>query len=113
MVDTKFQLIQTKLNKSPAPTKFQTPGRYLTSKTKRDPRKAKEILSRVVKRISIMKRLNIIRQVNEVIERVVEVNEDGETITFKKLIKIFNLIQIYIPLVQIKANNSTDFCLNI
>ena len=34
-------------------------------------------------------------------------------ISFKKLIKILNICHIYIPLVHVKANNSTDLSLNI
>lgn len=54
-------------------------------------------MNRVVKRIMVIKRVTIIRQVNEVIRSVCNVtddedNADGEAvISFKKLVKIMNL----------------------
>lgn len=71
-----------------------------------------------------MRRLSIIRRVNEVIMRVAEKEdnsgEDSDSdhslktaISFKKIVKILNLMQIYIPLVHIKPNNSTHFSLDI
>ncbi len=90
-------------------TKSQTPGR-ISKLWKKEPNRAKEALSRIVKRISILRRLNIIRRVNEVIEKV---TEDDETISFKKLVKILNLCHIYVPIVNVKANNSTHLSLDI
>ncbi len=57
----------------------------------------KSALNRVVKRIMVIKRVTIIRQVNEVIRSVCNVtddedNSDGDVvISFKKLVKIMNL----------------------
>ncbi len=57
----------------------------------------KSALNRVVKRIMVIKRVTIIRQVNEVIRSVCNVrddeeNADGEAvISLKKLVKIMNL----------------------
>lgn len=57
----------------------------------------KSALNRVVKRIMVIKRVTIIRQVNEVIRSVCNVtddedNADGDAvISFKKLVKIMNL----------------------
>ena len=84
----------------------------------RDLRKAKEVLNRVVKRISIMKRMSIIRQVHEVLEKVVSDESmseraSGSSVSFKKLVKILNLIHIFVPLIQVKGNNSTDLSLDI
>jgi hypothetical protein len=83
---------------------------------KRDQSQVKRALRQVVKRIMIIKRLNILKQVNEVIEQICTMptnseNEDemrgsGEesseepVITMKKLVKIMNLCQVYVPIVQ-------------
>lgn len=75
----------------------------------------------------IIKRLCIIRQVNDVIEKVctsslqedngkfnsTDGNDERETISLKKLVKIMNLCHIYIPLIQCKPNNSTLLSLDI
>eukprot|EP00347_Sterkiella_histriomuscorum_P009154 403342313 len=113
LVDTKFKMISTQ--PVPVHTKFQTPGRQGTiSKIwKKDTTRAREALSRIVKRISILKRLNIIRRVNEVIVKVCDNPYDEQRISFKKVVKIFNLCHIYIPLMQVKSNNSTDLSLDI
>jgi hypothetical protein len=63
---------------------------------RKDSKKTKEALSRVVKTISIKKRMNIIRRVNEIIE-FVSYDEESD-ISFKKIVKILNLCQIFIPL---------------
>ena len=70
----------------------------------------REALSRVVKTISIKKRLSIIRNVHEAIMRV---NDEEDRISFKKLAKILNLCHIFIPLINVKPNNSSDISLNI
>ena len=69
----------------------------------------RKALQRVVKRIMIIKRLTIIRQVNDVIEKVCKIHEvrseetqtdeESNDISFKKLVKIMNLCHVYIPLV--------------
>lgn len=82
---------------------------------KKDTTRAREALSRIVKRISILKRLTIIRKVNEVIHKVTidSINNDENVISFKKVVKILNLCHIFIPLIHVKANNSTDMSLDI
>jgi hypothetical protein len=71
----------------------------------------KKALSRVVKRIMVIKRLSIIRQVNEVIEAVCQMkkeeDDDEEAVSFKKLVKIMNLCHVYIPIFHQKPNNSS------
>ena len=62
----------------------------------------------MVKRISILKRLTIIRRVTEVIEEITIAPE----FNFKKLVKILNLCHIYVPVSTTKANNSTDMSLD-
>jgi hypothetical protein len=56
------------------------------------------------------RRMTIIRRVNEIIDRISELDEK---LSFKKVVKILNLCQIFVPLAVVKANNSTDFSLNI
>lgn len=60
-----------------------------------------------------MKRLSIIRKVNEVIEKVCDNETGDDALSFKKVVKILNLCHIFIPLIQVKANNSTDLSLDI
>ena len=59
----------------------------------------------------VIKRVTIIRQINDVIKSVCKIpnDEEGEVdqaddeevlISFKKLVKIMNLCQVYVPLVQ-------------
>lgn len=55
-------------------------------------------MNRVVKRIMVIKRVTIIRQVNEVIKSVCRVTDDDDdggdeetVISFNKLVKIMNL----------------------
>jgi hypothetical protein len=54
--------------------------------------------------------------VNDVIEKVCHMpndedgkdeSEDERAMSVKKLVKIMNLCQVYVPLVQISANNSS------
>lgn len=54
--------------------------------------------------------MTIIRKVNEIIDNI---TDDDESVSFKKIVKILNICQIFIPLANVKANNSTDFSLNI
>jgi hypothetical protein len=88
--------------------------------------KMRSALQRVVKRIMIIKRLSIIRQVNQVIEKVstrVDESENGEDrtaeetpmklLSLKRLVKIMNLCQVYIPIAHIKSNNSTHLSLDV
>jgi hypothetical protein len=56
------------------------------------------------------RRMTIIRRVNEIIDRI---SEQDDKLSFKKVVKILNLCQIFVPLAVVKANNSTDFSLNI
>jgi ribosomal protein L18E len=77
---------------------------------RRDPQAVREALSRVVKRISIKRRLNIIRSVNEAIDKV---NEDENSVSFSKIAKILNLCHIFVPIVSVNSNNSTDLSLDI
>ncbi|CDW86595.1 UNKNOWN [Stylonychia lemnae] len=108
LVDTHFNILSTQ--PVPVHTKAQSPG---SSQFKRETSKAREALIRTVKRINIIKRLSIIRRVNEVIEKVTTEEKQQGLITFKKLVKILNICHIYIPLIQIKPNNSTEFSLDI
>lgn len=70
----------------------------------------KDALIRVIKTINLKRRVTIIRSVNEAIEKL---SENEERISFKRLVKILNLCHIFIPVVAVKSNNSTDFSLNI
>lgn len=99
----------------PVHTKSQTPAKsVIASIWKKDTRAAKEALSRTIKRITIIKRLTIIRKVNEDIEKVAEDHQTADNgISFKKLVKIFNLCHLFVPLIQVKANNSTYLSLEI
>lgn len=109
MVDTKFNILSTQ--PVPVHTKNHSPGRSPLSRLWRgDTQKSKQALSRVVKRISIKRRLSIIRDVSEAIETV---NENDFRLSFKRITKILNLCHILVPLVNVKANNSTDLSLEI
>jgi hypothetical protein len=56
----------------------------------------------------VIKRVTIIRQINDVIKSVCKMPDDeddvdGEeesVISFKKIVKIMNLCQVYVPLIQ-------------
>ena len=72
----------------------------------------------------VIKRVTIIRQINDVIKSVCKIPNDEEEeldqagdeevlISFKKLVKIMNLCQVYVPLVQQKENNSTYMSFDI
>lgn len=69
----------------------------------------------------VIKRLSIIRQVNEAIERVCMSQNDmerlseeyDETISLKKLVKIMNICHVYVPLVQVRPNNSSHMSLEV
>ena len=75
----------------------------------------------------VIKRVTIIRQINEVIKSVCKMPDDEEEdeeeekegndeeslISFKKLVKIMNLCQVYVPLIQQKENDSTYMSFDI
>jgi hypothetical protein len=57
----------------------------------------------------VIKRVTIIRQINDVIKSVckmpddeddVEGDEGESVISFKKIVKIMNLCQVYVPIIQ-------------
>ena len=71
-------------------TKNPTPGmkQSIGSLHKRDFVKTREALSRVVKTISIKRRMTIIRKINEIIGNI---SDYDDSISFKKIVKILNL----------------------
>ena len=61
-------------------------------------------MQRVVKRIMVIKRLTIIRQVNDVIEKVCVTNNtdsdtEENTISLKKLVKVLNMCHVFVPII--------------
>ncbi len=56
----------------------------------------------------VIKRVTIIRQINDVIKSVCKMPDDEDdvdgdeesVISFKKIVKIMNLCQVYVPLIQ-------------
>jgi len=98
--DAKIKIIKKVV---PVHTKSSmTPATSVIAKIwKKDTRVAKEALSRVVKRITIIKRLTIIRKVNDDIEKVADEKQtdDSNSVSFKKLVKIFNLCHLFVPII--------------
>lgn len=106
-----------KQNLVPINTKLITPGK-LGRPEEPENDKVRKALQRTVKRIMIMKRLQIIRQVNTVIENVCktempEEETDEDAISCKKLVKILNLCHVYVPIMHCElGTNSTKLSLD-
>lgn len=66
----------------------------------------------------IIKRLTIIRQVNDAIEKVVTIDDGDDEgrenqVSYKRLVKVMNLCHIYIPIIHKKPNNSSQMSLDL